>query len=83
MSNLLPAQNIQAAAVAGVIMTTLQHALSTYGYSLSPDVANGLTALVTVLVAHAWDVLTGQGTPPTPPVTAAQETAPARTETKV
>lgn len=58
MNTLVPAANIQAAYVAGLAMIGLQHALSAYGYSLPPDIANGLSAFVTVLVAHAWDVLT-------------------------
>lgn len=69
MADFKPAQNVQAAIVAGALVTAAQHALSAYGYTLSPDVANGLTAFVTVLVAHVWDVCTGQNAPcaPAPP----------------
>lgn len=58
MQNLAPESNIQAAYVAGIVMAAGQHVLSAYGYSLPPDIATSLTAFVTVLVAHVWDILT-------------------------
>lgn len=63
MPSFKPAANVQAAAIAGIIVTTLEDVLSRHGITLSPDIANGLTAFAAVLVAHAWDVITGQNTP--------------------
>lgn len=60
MTNLTPAANVQAAAVAGLLVTGLEHILSLHGITLTPDIANGLTALSAVLVAHIWDMVTGQ-----------------------
>lgn len=66
MANVTPAANVQAAAAAGLLVTGLEHALSAHGITLSPDIANGLTALAAVLVAHVWDMVTGQNTPQPP-----------------
>lgn len=60
MNPLTIAPNVQAAAVAGMLIELLEHFLSGYGYSLPPDMGNALTGLVAVIVAHGWDVLTGQ-----------------------
>lgn len=64
MANLIPASNLQAAAVAGAIVTIVQHFVVSQGGEISPDIANALTALVTVLVAHLWDVVTGENNDP-------------------
>lgn len=60
MTNLTPAANVQAAAAAGLLVTGLEHVLSLHGITLTPDVANGMTAFAAVMVAHLWDVMTGQ-----------------------
>lgn len=60
MTNITPAANIQAAAAAALIITVLEDILSRHGVTLSPDIANGLTAFAAVLVAHVWDVITGE-----------------------
>lgn len=65
MQNLTPAANVQAAALAGVIITVLEDVLARHGVTLTPDVANGLTAFAAVLVAHVWDVITGENVTPT------------------
>ena len=67
MANLVPASNLQAAAVAGAIVTLIQHFVVSQGGNISPDVANALTALTTVLVAHLWDVVTGENDVPPKP----------------
>lgn len=61
---MIPAPNVQAAAVAGMLIELLEHALKAYGYSLSPDMGNALTGLVAVIVAHGYDLLTGGNKPP-------------------
>lgn len=63
MTNLTPAANVQAAAAAGLLVTGLEHVLSAHGITLTPDVANGMTAFAAVLVAHVWDMVTGQNVP--------------------
>lgn len=64
MTNLIPAANVQAAAAAGLLVTDLEHVLSLHGITLSSDVANGLAAFAAVLVAHVWDIITGQNATP-------------------
>ena len=64
MTNLTPAANVQAAAVAGLLITVLEDVLSRHGVTLSPDIANGLTAFAAILVAHLWDMLTGGNVAP-------------------
>ncbi len=65
MQKLTPAANVQAAALAGLIITVLEDLLARHGVTLTPDVANGLTAFAAVLVAHVWDVITGENVTPT------------------
>lgn len=64
MTNITPAANVQAAAAAGLIITLLEDVLSRHGVTLSPDIANGLTAFAAVMVAHVWDMLTGDNVKP-------------------
>lgn len=59
MSNLIPAGNVQAAAIAGATTVLIQYCLTLRGVTVPPDVASAITLLITVLVAHLSDILTG------------------------
>ena len=58
MQNLAPQNNVMAGYAAGLIVAGLNHGLTvSYGMQIPPDVSVGLTALVTALVPHLYDVL--------------------------
>lgn len=59
MANLTPATNVQVAAVAGFLSAIIEHACAANGVVIPPDVSASLPAVVTVLVAHFWDMATG------------------------
>ncbi len=62
---LKPAANLVAGGIAGTVVAVGAHyAKVTYNLQLTPDIADGLTYSVAVIVAHVWDVLTGQNVPP-------------------
>lgn len=58
------APNVQAAAIAAVIAPIILHVFSAYGMSLPPDAAAALPGAIAVIVAHVWDVATGENKPP-------------------
>ena len=60
----MPAQNVQYAALAAFVVVLLTHILGAYNITMSTDISTSLTGLITVLVAHGVDVLTGQNKPP-------------------
>ena len=63
MTTLIPANNVIYGTIAGAAATIIQHFLSKYGVSLSPDAANALTLAVAVGMAHCVDVVTGGNIP--------------------
>lgn len=54
------APNVQLAAVAAFLATLIEWAFSSYGHPLPPTVADGLPGFLAVVVAHGYDVLTGE-----------------------
>lgn len=71
MANLVPAQNVQAATVAGFITVLILHTCAANDIIIPPDVADALPGLIAVIVAHVYDMCTGgnQKQPPAPPAT--------------
>ena len=63
MNDLIPANNVIFAFVAGFIVTVVLHYSSQLGYTPSPDVANALPGGVALAIAHAWDMWTGENKP--------------------
>lgn len=56
MSNMVPASNVQAAAVAGFFAAVIEHVCESYGVQVSPDVMASLPAFLAITVAHIWDI---------------------------
>ncbi len=74
--NLKPAGNVVAAMVAGSVSGVSDHMAVKYGMTISPDTQIAITVGVMTLVAHVWDLITGQNVPmsmqgqaPPPPIT--------------
>jgi hypothetical protein len=66
--NFAPDKNLQCAALAGVLTTIGVHVLGRYGIEVTADESAGLVGFVTLLIAHAWDMLTGDNkSPPSGP----------------
>lgn len=64
MANIVPAGNIQAAAVAGFIVTLVLHVCAANDIVIPPDVADALSGLLAVIVAHVYDMCTGGNVKP-------------------
>lgn len=73
MANLTPASNVQAATVAGFIAVCILHICAANGIIIPPDVADALPSVLVIIVAHLWDVFTGENKP-CPPVKIDSET---------
>jgi hypothetical protein len=56
---MLPALNVQCAAAAAFLMGIALHVLASHGITYPPDVANGMTGFVAILIAHICDMATG------------------------
>lgn len=72
MANIVPATNIQAAAVAGFITTLILHVCAANGIVIPPDVADALPGVLALLVAHISDMVTGDNKKTTPPISQSQ-----------
>lgn len=59
MANLLPANNITAGTFGGFIAVLVLHVCAANGIVIPPDVADSLPYAFAVLIAHAYDVLSG------------------------
>ena len=59
MGNYTPSNNIIFAFLAGFDTTLLLHFCASYGYTPSPDIAAALPAAIALLMAHIWDIVTG------------------------
>ena len=55
----MPANNVLLAFVAGLISTLLLHHAKTLGYDVQPDVSNALPGAIALIVAHVYDVISG------------------------
>jgi hypothetical protein len=53
------APNVQWAAIATFIAACIEHGFAAYGYTLPPDIAAGLPGFIAIVVAHIYDVRTG------------------------
>ena len=60
MVNLLPCNNIIAGGTAALVTAVASHYQVQIGFAIPPETA----AAVGLVVAHAWDVFTGQNVPP-------------------
>lgn len=54
------ATNVQLAAVAAFLAACVEHAFASYGYVLPPDISTGLPGFIAIVVAHGYDVITGE-----------------------
>lgn len=63
MANLIPASNVQAAAVAGFVALLVEHLCAANNIVLPPDVSGALPGFLAIVVAHAWDLCTGGNKP--------------------
>lgn len=63
MATITPASNLQAATVAGFIATLVLHVCAANDITIPPDVADALPGLFALLVAHIWDMVTGENKP--------------------
>lgn len=60
MDNLKPATNVQLGAAAGFVSAVVLHICQANGIVIPPDVANALPCVFAVIIAHVWDVATGE-----------------------
>lgn len=63
MLNLTPAGNLIAGAVAAAVTGVGGHYAVSYGIPITPDMALTIPTAVGFIVAHAYDVMTGQNVP--------------------
>lgn len=56
----MPATNVIFALIAGILSTLALRLASSLGYDAPEDVANALPGAIALLVAHLWDIHTGQ-----------------------
>lgn len=73
--NLIPAGNIQFAALAAFIVSLIEHLCTANGIIIPADVSSGLTGLVAVLAAHVADMVTGDNKKTTLPISQSQAAA--------
>lgn len=59
MRSFMPAPNVIFAFFGGLITWAVLAVCAHFGYTPSPDVANGLPYATALALAHAWDVYTG------------------------
>lgn len=59
MPNMIPATNIQAAAIAGLVVTLIEHVCAANGINIPSDVSDALPGLLALIVAHIADMITG------------------------
>jgi hypothetical protein len=59
MANLTPASNVQAATIAGFLAVLVEHLCAANGIVIPSDVSAALPGVLIVLVAHLWDMATG------------------------
>lgn len=59
MVNTVPAGNVQAAAVAGMITIGILHICAANNIIIPQDVSDSISLAMPVIVAHLWDMLTG------------------------
>lgn len=57
------APNVQLAAIAAFLAACVEHAFVSYGYTLPPDISTGLPGFIAIVVAHIYDVVTGDNKP--------------------
>ena len=57
MQKLLPETNVLFAYIGGLIAAVLLHYAGKFGYTVPPDVALGLPAGITAVIAHGIDVV--------------------------
>ena len=62
--NVAPASNVQAATVAAFLSALIEHVCTQYGYAMSPDMEASLPAVIAIVVAHLWDMFTGENSKP-------------------
>jgi uncharacterized membrane protein len=65
--NVQPANNIQLAAVAGFTALLVEHLCQANGITIPTDIADALPGVMAILVAHLYDLFTGENKPPKPP----------------
>jgi hypothetical protein len=64
MVNITPATNVQAATVAGFIAVIIEHVCAANGVDIPPDVSAALPGILVIVVAHVWDMCTGENAKP-------------------
>lgn len=68
MPNIIPAGNVQAAIIAGFFSVIIEHVSKAHGYELPEDISASLPAVMTIIVAHVWDMITGGNKKPASPI---------------
>lgn len=61
--NITPATNVQVAAIAGFIAVLVEHICKANAIIIPDDVSTAMPGAIAVLVAHIWDVCTGDNKP--------------------
>lgn len=67
MANLVPANNVTAGAFGGFVTVLVLHVCAANNIVIPPDVADALPYAFAVVIAHVYDVISGQNQPPKPP----------------
>lgn len=63
MANMVPAGNVQAAALAGFIALLMEHLCQANGIIIPQDVSEALPGVFAIIVAHISDLITGANKP--------------------
>lgn len=59
----LPANNVIFGFAGGLIAAVVQRYASKWGYDAPDSIANALPGAIAIVLAHAWDVYTGENKP--------------------